>query len=692
MAVDSAGHYNVEALKKMVMSSYFADKEYCVRKEGMVLPHSTVESLDRMYGKRVSQYAGIRMSLCRTHFVLPDGRIVTQTELKRVFGTQTSPFSQLVSHLSFPNGQVKNFMNACRACTHVGDEVHVAVVGSKSSEGGGLWHKYFALYLAQRSQSVVIDFYDYSERNSEWQMEYQGATISCEWIAAPRTKEQLQERDYDVIVDDVWTYETGSGLGALPSKHFSMKGLGDGFQPYLHVSESRRFSHPPLAVVKSPCTCMVCEAASEVSETYEQFLFVRSICARLGHKGGCVGISYEEELVACGQLHRELLRAPVVQVRSSSLWRFVIALSEEIPLALDGRNIWQKPGGDPELRIARRFRDKNKKLVDQLAEEKYEWLEGRSVVFCGVPVTVIGTTKIKTGVGSAAPGMADVMFANSKDTLRMNFSSNVVYLPCADREVEIDFPGWRATGRSVREYREFAKRGKDSVQVQLVERAPGLYFKGSRYAPVDFYPWVDISILEEKWGERGEKPNGKVEGVRRYTFVREKCNLRLAEFDPEQWRMSIWLDGSNRWGWLRDYVVDSGVALGAVKVYWDVTLEELKRLEGFRHPTQQLLRRYFSEGKQIDEQFLQSAAPIDGWPEARDKCRNWRYVLATQLEFKVDVKAMRLRRDVKAVYAGLESEHMGALYDESRFKGYAQGYVYYYAIRAEMSYGGFGID
>jgi hypothetical protein len=205
----SSSSYDYAQLKAVINSEVFSD-QYHRKKEGLILPEISSSQLKRIYGK-YEEYGELSLSACRTYFVTKTGPVMNSRILREFPGYGT-PMERLFSYFSFPNGQVKNFLNACRACVSLEGEVYVCVLGSKSSEGSGLWHKYFALYLAQRCSALWIDFYDFNERAQEWNFSIGNASIHCRWIPRPQSLVELVSLKYDCVVDDVWSYDTGPGL------------------------------------------------------------------------------------------------------------------------------------------------------------------------------------------------------------------------------------------------------------------------------------------------------------------------------------------------------------------------------------------------------------------------------------------------------------------------------------------------
>lgn len=637
-----------------VRIDYRPEEVYCRQKDGCILPVTPGSVLKRLYGEEMEEFGGVVMSPCRCYFINEKEQAIMPAKVLRRIGTIGTPVQRLSSYATIPNGQVKNFLNACRGSYGLKGAVRVAVVGSKAHEGGGVWHKYFALYLAQTCTTVVIDFFDFSEVDSEWNFSYSGVNISCEWVAEPRTPEQLMRSDYDCIIDDVWTYEQGSGIGMLDVPFYSLKGRPDseGFIPFLHASETRKFSSPCSAVKIAGCTCMVCRVCKEVSSTYEQYMYVRSFCSRLGHATQCLGVGYSQELATLNVMHLSLLQNPVFKVEGPSLWRFVVALSEEMHLDVEGDAVWRSKG-DPRFLPARRFAEKGGRHTAQVAELEYDWLRGRHVTFSGVTPEILAATPILVGG-------QDVLIAASEEVLLVNSGYRFVYLPTDC----VMFPSWVRTGRSIgrkRKFFEYAWRPPQLKSEQHYTMRVGQIFRGSFYKDISLFPSLDTSVLLEPLLEKQNKGRGTL-----YSVVRKGLQFELIPFLFSRWRHSIWVKGSI-WGLISvenfsDFP-DELCLWGAYKIPWDVTPEELLLYE----KECPVVRRQ----KVIREHFVQQQVLTP--QDMKQKCYDGDVVtlhvaLNSQKEFVVIRIGLNFRLDLSrnAVWSGSQPDDLAMAFIEAR--------------------------
>jgi len=596
-------------------------------RDGVVLPETTSEAIKRLNrGLPWQDWGGIRMSIDRCHFVLPTGKPVLRSTIRRVMGQMDQPIRLLSSYLSIPNGQVKNFLNACRAVPLHMPLVRVAVIGSKAAEGGGRWHKYFALYLARRCKHVIVDFYDYAEREDMWVKQLEGSFISCEWIAEGVTVAGLSASSYDVIVDDVWTHETGPslpGVTQVPLQAFSWKGGKQEtarFVPFLHPSETRCFSHPPLRNVQAGCQCLVCRECKACSDDYEDYLFLRHMCSRLGHEAPCVGVSFTEELRLVDDFLRQLLSQPQVTLRKASYFRAAMAVSEEIALDIKGLMVRQAHDIEPQFRSYQR----TDHHVGAFEKNSYPWLEGKAVFFSGVPSTVLGTTKVRRVQSYQSPDQCDAVFCSSFDVWRQQFISNVVYTPYCGAEVRERFPDWEWTGRQVLTFREYVRR-KDVQETASVQEKPHQICAKLMYPPWGLFPYTDVSLHGDYVRDRGDY----MKGAKFFSLKRKGAFISLVPFNPEQWSSSIWVR-CHDWGPIMEGLHDVGPVFGfmnaAIPLPWNIDPDQLLEIEKrYCGDAQQILRRYYYDK---DEEFAWSQrVQVEG------QLMTLRQYLSIQVEF-----------------------------------------------------------
>lgn len=580
------------------LSTEYRDTEWHRKRDGVELPQTTPEAILRLGGENPwAHWGGIRLSNDRTYYILPNGKPVLKSTVGRVLGRAETEHRLLVSYLTIPNGQVKNFLNACRGSIAVGEVAYVAVVGSKASEGGGIWHRYYALWLAMRCRHVMIDFYDYNEIPGSWNTEISGTRISCEWLSKGMDTKSLETMGYNVIIDDVWTYETGPGLQEPPrSRHYSRKFADSrgGARPYLHATECRLFSDPPQSEKISGCSCLVCTEIKQCARTYDEYVYLRDMCSRLGHSAPCVGISFIQELNYVHALRSKLLTTGEYEINSSAEFRRIMALTEELAISVRG-NYVRLVEGTPDYQAYSRFRVN----AGQFEQRVYPWLQGKSVLFCGVPASIVGSTEIRPVRGPQSPDLCDVVFFGSIAAWKMQFAARVVYVPANPVAVAKEIPDWSHTGRVIQNYYEYVREER----ITEVERSksPGQYFKEIQYPALQMFPVVDTSYLDQPLEEFSrEFLQGKL-----YSLVKERWRMVVYPFSMKWWRQSIIVRGG-RWTLVRLHVERlyslvgnedrAGFREAACPLPWDMSEMEVQFVER-KFPDQMVLRAFFLQGK-----------------------------------------------------------------------------------------------
>jgi len=364
----------------------------------------------------------------------------------------------------------------------------IAVVGSKAAEGGGVWHKLFVVWLATVCPTAMVHFFDYQEREDVWIYEHSRGKIYCEWIVGGVTVDSLLAYGYTTIIDDIWSPETGTGLQgrekiqALPGIHFSWKGMKEtrDYEPFLHAVETRCFSALPKEKVKGGCECPVCEQCKKCSTTFDSYLLLREFCSRLGHKAPCFGVSFTADLVELAEKKAELLTTGQMEVLPEDA-RFLTALSEEIVLKQRFNRVVVEEGV-AEFEVFQRFRWEN----SSFSGKQYPWLEGKHVLFCGVPASVIGTTKVKRMPGPQSPGLCDAVFVSSVQAWKQQYVANCVYAPENPSVVLKEFPDWTFTVRKILNFYEYVKKEEKKEPVQVWGEPHQLY-RGSKYLALPFF-------------------------------------------------------------------------------------------------------------------------------------------------------------------------------------------------------------
>lgn len=547
----------------------YYDVDYTRKYQGFELPVGNEGSLRRVYGaSEISSWDCLRMTRCRCAFVTPDGKAIGKQRVHKLLGNYDTPMSLLSSYLTFPNGTVKNFLNACRATWDLRGNVRVAVLGSKAMEGGGLWHKYFAMWLAGRVQSLVIDFYDMAETEEEWTLEVQGTQVSCMWFPGKISADLSLH--YDAYIDDVWTFEEGAGvidrvqITYASGSHISRKGGPEDYDPFLHSSETRQFSHPP-SDYKSLCQCMTCVVVAQCSLNYPSFVFLRQLCSRLGHVQKCVGISWVSELNQVFSLNRALSMQSEVDIRTFGVVRFLMSLSEETGLMI-GKNKVQKKG-EPGFLPLNRFKKKEKGKREKV--EEFPHLRKKRVMFCGVPSSVVGETEI------FPPGRdPEVIFVSSLDLWSQRLDSPVVYCSVNEKEALVSFPDWVPTGNQVRNFKEYRRENKKFPSVRDLTVLSPHCQQGTMLLPgLKPFPYIRFKNEMGKYVETIS--NGRI-----YSWSVSGPYLELVEFDPQKWRQAVVCNG-RAWSLLKNnlHLYTAKYAMqSAGRVPWDISLTELRNV------------------------------------------------------------------------------------------------------------------
>jgi len=625
--------------KNLSWKETYNDTPWTRTKEGVVLPETSSEAIKRIYGSApYAHLGGIRLTQCRCAFVTPDGNAFLPTTLQRLFGTVDRPIKALATYFSIPNGQVKNFLNACRGSVGASGHVRVAVVGSKASEGGGIWHKYYAIWLASRCDSVVIDFYDMSEVPMEWTVDYQGVQISCEWLAQRVDSDLLKSMNYNVVIDDVWTYETSSGLPGIDwvdsaNISFSRKGTynsDSSFVPFLHATESRKFSHSSPSRSYLSCRCMVCEVCRQCSFSYSTYLSLRMLCSRLGHRAYCVGLSWSHELEQLSSVYRALMTSTVIDVKENYMYRYLMSLSEEISLAVDGTVVSKvdKEGKDsPQFIPLSRFRETKSGVV---SSDNFPWLIGKTVVFVGVPSSVLGSTRIKNSSVRASPEDCEVAFVSSVESWLQKTVAPVVYCPVIPATVAKSFPDWDHTGKMVRHFHEYVRRKDQKViRADLKSDLPHVLEKQGVTPSSSLYPYCQgkqLSLAYKKVLVEGEVYTLRIDGL----------YVSLVPFEVVKWRKAL-IVTQCFWSPVRSNLeiffgkTYEGLMNAATPLPWDVGEAELIRYESLLvGDAQDLLRQAYVRKTVMTKAFQ------DQQIKYRGKVSTMRSWLKVQVEFKID--------------------------------------------------------
>jgi len=446
--------------------------------------------------------------------------------------------------------------------------------------------------------------------------------------------EYLKEHGYTIVIDDVWTPETGSGLLGrenLVNVDYSWKGVkdGDGFVPFLHSTETRKFSSSAKTKVQSGCNCLVCRVCRSCVDEYDHYVLLREFCSRLGHRAPCLGISFTSDLVELAEKKAHLLTQGSLKVEPEDA-RFLSALSEELALKL-GMNKVFVTLDLPKFQSFQRYHwDVS---VDQGV--RYPWLEGKIVLFVGVPASVIGVTQIKRIQGLQSPSMCDAVFYSTLDAWKQQYVTNCVYVPIGPQLVLREFPDWQSTLRKVGNFFEYVK---PETQVLIPDRKVEPYqkWRDSLYSPISFFPYVETSLLVCPIVQRGEWESGGT----LYSFYPEEGFSRCVPFVLERWRSSIWVKGK-KWCPLSECVHRerfSGQLYAGVQYPWDMTSQEIERYEDKRQFPQRYLRALWKEKKVLTKKLLSSKVP--------GLSNTFQRLIENQQEFDLGPESVLLRRSV----------------------------------------------
>jgi hypothetical protein len=447
-----------------------------------------VTDWSKIYGdKPWVPWSNARLSQDRSMYVLPDKKILLKSTIRRVGGL-TTPTEHLWLHKMFnmPNSQVKNFMNACRGL--YGNEkkvMSIAVVGSKAREGSGLWHKLFALYALSRSPDVYIDFYDSAERNSYSVIEMDGRKATCSWIAEFIDPKAVQE--YDVVIDDAWI-QGASSLGVEIPAGSIKKGSE---YVFLHPTETRLFKSGCSSYV-APCNCLLCDQISKCVDSYPEYQTLRMYCTRLGHNTNCSSAFYNQDLHAVSGFMKELLTKPQVEIRTNMMIRGLLSVMEEVPVNVKGALVTTHDGL-PEFSYVSRF--DSKEIAEFTPEAPH--LNGKRVLFIGVPSRVIEHTRILNVVGDSAMHAAprtDAAFVSNKRTWSQALTTRhrilEIYAPVEPSDAALTFPGWCPTGHRVGKFIGYSFKVEPEELFKV-----GQYCNGDIHEPMRLLPFLDVSKL-----------------------------------------------------------------------------------------------------------------------------------------------------------------------------------------------------
>jgi len=392
-----------------------------------------------------------------------DGRILTNLAVKRLLKSvaRVEWYEILARYTTMPNGQVKNFLVACRTYLGGKGKVRICLRGSKSGQGGGIWHIYYGALLLRKDQEVVIDCFDDSEVTDRVTHVWEGKKLTMNWISSKYDGDGL---GYDVFIDDAWVPEHGIQKVVPRSEYWSLKGVKTsiGYVPFLHEQETRLFSHNKEAIPVE-CQCMVCTVCAQSVTDYGQYEAIRAMLSVFGHEVQCITGAYAHyDLVVKGHVLRHVLTHPSSQVFKPAEMRASIVLQNELPLQHPTPLTLQY---DPARETKPQALKHGKGFKVTKHVEIYRWLEGRRVGFFGVSPSILGSTKIHNIRNSAALSKetVEVAFFSTMESMDMASCAPVVYLPIGN----VPLSPWKPTGRSIDKFLEYEYTMEKAVSREM---------------------------------------------------------------------------------------------------------------------------------------------------------------------------------------------------------------------------------
>lgn len=366
------------------------------------------------------------------------------------------------------NGQVKNFLVACRTVRQVQEAGHVSIVvkGSKAGQGSGKWHNYFCEYVRMLLADSSIMFYDQFEIPAKVTVETEDTVMVAQWVRSYYTG-----KNPTVLIDDAFEIGKGGSPDNHGAKYYSLKGRG---AQCLHETEEREFSH----VVKGStrfCPCAVCTFISSFVRGYEEYRWLRAMCTSLGHPP-CfpqdISDDYQNsDLEAKAMLVKKLLRDPIVHVVSPQEQRMLGTIANEntiVPIV-----------GNQFSLIAEHAGENPGEAFDGINER----LRGKVVRYVGVTASVLGRTPVTPASDNLYYGNDGVLFCATVGQAVLAPRCSVIYVPGVRSELERLLPNYKSTGWEWRGFQEMAyqsevyeveKKGyyKNGVFVKLTDLAP----------------------------------------------------------------------------------------------------------------------------------------------------------------------------------------------------------------------------
>jgi hypothetical protein len=368
------------------------------------------------------------------------------------------------------------------------------------------------------------------------------------------------------------------------------------------------------------------------------------------------------DLNALAKVHADLLRSPTLVINGPAVWRYVMALSDEHDIGADKDKVWLE-SGKPNFQAFRRFVELNPEHVSDV--RVYPWLRNCSVLFLGVPATVLGQTPISLARGSSYSVACDVLFSRTLESFAQSPIARSVYVPFPPVLVEASYPGWIATGRTVNDFFEYC-RSEIRDPLDVVPLSFGQIVGSIKYRSIEIFPQLDSSLIGYPLRLRTDSV---LEGYRVFSIVRVGNACVVQPFQHCHWRTSIW-EFNGTWGFLigtsvlsllmKDYSFFAAEALP-----WDTSASEVDLFEK-KFPFQPQLRDWFRSSYVLLDSDLSRVY-------FGKSCRTW---VNVQQEFRVvrNGSGYLLRLSQNFHPSGVSREKYFSLLLQASRLSYSSGY------------------
>lgn len=241
-----------------------------------------------------------------------------------------------------------------------------------------------------------------------------------------RSKYQGDGHEYTVSVDDAWDTTELPGDHAPRSKYYSIKHSQSNTDTFFHSSEGRIFSHEPREHSVSPCECELCELVHSFTAGANA-LQTRNLLTSLGAKT-CASDVWVDEL----KKRDLMLSLRTGAVESAAFKERVVRLvAWHTPLFQTAGRVMQGPA------------------VQEAPVTGY--LKGKKVLFVGVPPSALGAEpyEVPRVQSSFSRDVGIVMVTDHVSGILSTLSDEIW--------ASVAVPGYRATGRKIRDYAEHVR-------------------------------------------------------------------------------------------------------------------------------------------------------------------------------------------------------------------------------------------